>query len=59
MDRDPWGQGYRIVVKRMGGKQRNRLTDEAQWEEACKLFPRVNDSEYRYHRDGATDPEVP
>ena len=43
LNRDEWGQGYRIVIKRMNMKSKNRLGEEQRMLEARKLFPVVTD----------------
>ena len=43
LNRDEWGQGYKIIVKRAHLKGANRLSEERQQEEARKLFPTVDD----------------
>ena len=43
LDRDEWGQGYRLVVKRTGVGRCGKMSDEMQWSEARRLFPVVED----------------
>ena len=43
LDRNEWGQGYRLVVKMTNMKRPHRLTNEQQVAEATKLFPSVVD----------------
>ena len=43
LDRDIWGNGYRIVTKRMGARKTARISTERQEEEAKKLFPAIED----------------
>ena len=43
LDRDIWGNGYRIVTKRLGARKTARISAEQQEEEARKLFPAVED----------------
>ena len=56
LDRDQWGRGYKIVVKRTNLKRRNKLTDAQQMVEARKLFPDVEDRVRR--KVVTTDEEV-
>ena len=43
LDRDEWGQGYRIIIKITNMKSLYRLSEERQLIEARKLFPVVMD----------------
>ena len=43
LDRDTWGNGYRIVTKRLGARKSARISTERQEEEAKKLFPAIED----------------
>ena len=43
LDRDEWGQGYRMVVKRTNIKKQGRMSGEQQMAAARKLFPAVRD----------------
>ena len=45
LDRDEWGRGYRIVVKRVCGSGRRTISTERQWAVAAKLFPRVHEEQ--------------
>jgi hypothetical protein len=39
LDRDIWGDGYKIVTKRIGGLKPYELTLDKKWEIARDLFP--------------------
>ena len=43
LDRDIWGNGYRIVTKRLGTSKTARISAERQEEGAKKLFPAIVD----------------
>ena len=57
LDRDEWGNGYKIVVKRMFSRGRKRLSDKKQWEIAEELFPQVDDQGGTNH--GTMKPDGP
>ena len=42
-DRDKWGQGYRMVVKKTHLTRNNKMGDVQQWAMARSLFPEVAD----------------
>ena len=56
LNRDEWGNGYRLVIKKMCGKGGSRLSDDKQWAAAEELFPQVADREggenAQYEPDG-------
>ena len=39
LDNDQWGQGYKIVMKKLKSRQWKMLNEEQQVTEAGKLFP--------------------
>ena len=43
VDRDAWGSGYRIVVKKVCANNGHTMSDGKQWTVARKLFPQVAD----------------
>ena len=52
LDRDEWGNGYRMVVKKVYGNNGNRMGSDKQWMVASKLFPQVTDREREDVIDG-------
>ena len=44
LDRDEWGRGYKIAVRRTNLKSGNKMSDERQLKEAKRLFPCVEDN---------------
>lgn len=51
LDRDIWGDGYKIVTKRIGGLRPYELTMDKKWEIARELFPEIIDDHWKDNKE--------